>query len=260
MHVIPAWHACLYTPIIESLQPSEKSLCSLWQTDLGQKEQTERGNGEGKHGGWGRRSSNREWSKYWTWPLLSLSLVHKTPIKDVPSPALLWLTQSKNVPPFYRATLIKKKKPGSKCTPKQISKCGAQWPQCRDHPHGVLHHPHLLLLCLHGCISQAQMGFSATRSRAWHALNNGKQMTSQLHLMMASADAAAFLMWRNIRAVWFIRGAQVARDLMSHFFAVLTCKWLKGKCMCVKKLTCFRWELWLFSFSFSQWWHVSALF
>lgn len=82
------------------------------------------------------------------------------------------------------------------------------------------HHPHLLLLCLHRCISQAQMGFSAMRSRAWHALNNGRQMTSQLHLMMASADVDTFLMWRAIRAAWFIMGAQVARDLMSHILCI----------------------------------------
>lgn len=107
-------------------------------------------------------------------------------------------------------------KSGSYCTPKQISKCGAQWPRCREHPHRVCsvpYHPHLLLLRLHGWISQAQMGLSAMRSRAWHALNNGRQMTSQLHLMMASANVVAFLfMSGNIRAAWFIGGAQVARD------------------------------------------------
>lgn len=39
-------------------------------------------------------------------------------------------------------------------------------------------------------------------------------MTSQLHLM-ASANVGACLMLRNIRA-WFIKGAQVGQDLMSH--------------------------------------------
>lgn len=37
-----------------------------------------------------------------------------------------------------------REKTGSKCTPKQISKCGAQWPQRGDHPHrvgSVLYHP-----------------------------------------------------------------------------------------------------------------------
>lgn len=89
----------------------------------------------------------------------------------------------------------KEEKVWFECTLKQINKCGAQWPQCRDHAHTVCsapYHPHLLLLRLHGCISQALMGFSAMRSRAWHALNNGRQMTSQLHLMMASVAAAAF--------------------------------------------------------------------
>lgn len=42
VHVIPAWYDCLYTPIIESLRPSEKSLCSLWQTDLGQQEHSQK--------------------------------------------------------------------------------------------------------------------------------------------------------------------------------------------------------------------------
>lgn len=42
VHVTPAWYDCLYTPIEESLRPSEKSLCSLWQTDPGQQEPSER--------------------------------------------------------------------------------------------------------------------------------------------------------------------------------------------------------------------------
>lgn len=70
------------------------------------------------------------------------------------------------------------KKSGSCCTWKQINKCGAQWPQRRDHPHrvcGVPYHPHLLLLRLHGRISQAQMGFfrhekqSMTCAQQWQA-------------------------------------------------------------------------------------------
>lgn len=102
-----------------------------------------------------------------------------------------WLNEKENL----LFCNLEEKKSGSWCTLKHISKCGAQWPQTRDHPHrvnSVPYHPHLLLLRLHGWISQAQMGFSAMRSRAWHALNNGRQMTSQLHLMRASANTASF--------------------------------------------------------------------
>lgn len=41
-----------------------------------------------------------------------------------------------------------------------------------------------------------------------------------------------FLMWRNTRAAWFIMGAQVARDLMSHICAVQTA--LREECTCLK--------------------------
>lgn len=95
--------------------------------------------------------------------------------------------------------LKKRNKSGSWCTLNQINKGGAQWPQCWDHPYWAkqhaLYYPHLplLLLRLHGCISQAQMGFSAMSSRAWHALNNGRQMTSWLYLTTACAETDFFL-------------------------------------------------------------------
>lgn len=211
VHVIPAWCSCLYTPIIESLQPSEKSLCSLWQTDLGQKGQTEGGNGDRKHGWWGGEEAaiengvNIGLDPYWAasrlqrpghrLPFLCFRVVDSFKKE---SPSFL-----KSNPDFFSLFFLK----GSECTPKQISKCGAQWPHCWDHPHrvcGLFHHPHLFLLCLHGCISQAQMGFSAMRSRAWHVPNNGERMTSQLHMTVtASADMTPFfflfLKWRNMR-------------------------------------------------------------
>lgn len=162
-----------------------------------QKEEMEK---ESMAGGWGsviEHGLNIGLDPYW-----ALSCPKKTPHQRCPFPGSPMINSIEKYPSFFREQpwwyKIKKYKIGSKCTPKQISKCGAQWPQRRDHPHGVcgvLHHPHLLLLCLHGCISQAQMGFSAMRSRAWHALNNGKQMTGQLYLMMASADTDAFFFW-----------------------------------------------------------------
>lgn len=139
------------TPITESPRPSEKSWCSLWQTDPGQQQQTGRGYGEGKHGGAGSVGGGEAGMEERTSALLTCVLSTKQ--RD-PSFAPLWVTQSKK----------KKKGPsdgereggrdreggreqtGSKCTPKQISKCGAQWPQRGDQPHrvgGVLHHPHL---------------------------------------------------------------------------------------------------------------------
>lgn len=142
----PARSAGLCTPITESPRPSEKSWCSLWQTDLRQQQQTERGYGEGKHGGAGSvggggGNGEKDIS------FIDLRLVHKT---EDPSFAPLWVTQSKKNGPSYgergRDREGGREQTGSKCTPKQISKCGAQWPQRGDQPHrvgGVLYHPHL---------------------------------------------------------------------------------------------------------------------
>ena len=117
--------------------------------------------------------------------------------KDVPSFAPLCLTQStrtqKKNPSYLQSNPEKNLAPSalqSKLANVELSDLSAEtihtvYAVCSTTPTS-------LLLRLHGCISQAQMGFSATRSRAWHALNNGRQMTSQLHLMMASADVAAF--------------------------------------------------------------------
>lgn len=82
-------------------------------------------------------------------------------------------------------------------------------------------YPHLLLLRLHGCISQAQMGFSAMSSRAWHALNNGRQMTSWLHLTTACAETASFLcagICGQLDSLWVHRYPEIqwAGSVLTH--------------------------------------------
>lgn len=139
----PARSAGLCTPVMESPRPSEKSWCSLWQTDLGQQRQTERGYGEGKDGGWGVLEGEVRMEKRTSALLTCVLSTKQTTLHLLFNE---WLSH-KMILPMEREGGTEKT--GSKSTPKQISKCGAQWPQRGDHPHrvgGVLYHPHLLLL------------------------------------------------------------------------------------------------------------------
>lgn len=103
--------------------------------------------------------------------LIELRLDHETPFKDVPSFALLCLTLSthkkKKNPSYLRSNPEKNLAPSalqSKLANVELSDLSAEtihtvYAVCSTTPTS-------LLLRLHGCISQAQMGFSATRSRA----------------------------------------------------------------------------------------------